>query len=252
MRKILYKLKILNNFNKLYKLFPNIMFLLNLDKKVTRFTNIHIQVNNKNKLSELCEYHGSDKGYINYELTTPFGWKAHTYANFYFNLFNHCKDEIKLVFECGIGSNNVSIPANMGPKGRPGASLRVWRDFFKNSKVFGADIDKKTLFEEKNIKTYYVDQLDPNSIKNMWSKVNLNNFDLIIDDGLHTFDANIIFFLNSFEKLKKNGIYIIEDIFLSEIPKYSKELSKYNFEIISLNDDKNKKITNNNLILIRK
>ena len=41
----------------------------------------------------------------------------------------------------------------------------------------------------------------------MWSKINYNNFDLIIDDGLHTHDAAVTFFLNSFEKLKKDGIY---------------------------------------------
>ena len=252
MKKMFDKFTKLRKIYKLLKQIPNLIFLLNLSKKNTRFTNIHLLSDPQNMLSKLCEIHGSDKGYVDYESATPFGWKAHTYANFYYNLFNHCKDDIKLVFECGIGSKNEKIPANMSSGGKPGASLRVWRDFFKNSKIYGADIDKNILFEEEKIKTFYVDQLNTNSIKDMWSKININNFDIIIDDGLHTFDANINFFENSFDRLKKNGIYVIEDIFLVDIPKYANKLNKYNIELIALNDEKNKKITNNNLILVRK
>jgi predicted dehydrogenase len=70
----------------------------------------------------LCEKHGSDKGYINFEKNTPYGWKAHTYTNVYYNLFNHCKNEIKLIFECGIGSNNSNYISNMSLGGKPGGS----------------------------------------------------------------------------------------------------------------------------------
>jgi len=37
-------------------------------------------------------------------------------------------------------------------------------------------------------------------------------FDVIIDDGLHTFEANSLFMSNSIHKLAKNDLYIIEDI----------------------------------------
>lgn len=47
-------------------------------------------------------------------------------------------------------------------------------------------------------------------------KIGIKNFDIIIDDGLHTTDANVNLFLNSFNKLKKNGIYIIEDVYHKE------------------------------------
>ena len=139
----------------------------------------------------------------------------------------------------------------MTSRGKPGASLRVWRDYFTNSLIYGADIDKNILFEEDRIKTFYVDQLNEFSIKEMWSNINKSNFDIILDDGLHTFEAGITLFLNSFNKLRKNGIYIIEDVDFMYIKKLADRLSKYNPEIIILNDN-NTKHLNSNLILIRK
>jgi nucleoside-triphosphatase THEP1 len=120
-----------------------------------------------------------------------------------------------------------------------------------NSLIYGADIDKNILFEEDRIKTFYVDQLNQSSIKEMWSNINKDNFDIIIDDGLHTLEGSVTLFLNSFDKLRKNGIYIIEDVHLDYINKLSKELKSYDPEIIFLND-KNVKRLDNNLILIRK
>jgi 23S rRNA U2552 (ribose-2'-O)-methylase RlmE/FtsJ len=139
----------------------------------------------------------------------------------------------------------------MTSSGKPGASLRVWRDYFVNSAVFGADIDKNILFEEDRIKTFYVDQLNENSIKEMWSNINKSNFDIIFDDGLHTFEAGMTMFINSFDKLRKNGIYIIEDVNFVYLKKLAESLSKYNPEIIALNDN-NIERGDNNLILIRK
>jgi hypothetical protein len=135
--------------------------------------------------------------------------------------------------------------------GKSGASLRVWRDYFENSLIYGADIDKEILFESDRIKTFYVDQLNEHSIKEMWSNINKSNFDIIFDDGLHSFEAGITMFLNSFDKLRKNGIYIIEDVGFNYLKKLADTLSKYNPEIITLNDN-NTKHGNNNLILIRK
>lgn len=97
----------------------------------------------------------------------------HTYSNYYYSLFNHFKDDVKLVFECGLGSNNPNIRGNMTVNGVPGASLKVWRDYFKNAQIYGGDIDKDILFEEDRIKTYFVDQLNTSSIEVMWKKLEL-------------------------------------------------------------------------------
>ena len=39
-----------------------------------------------------------------------------------------------------------------------------------------------------------------------------NGFDIIIEDGLHIFECNVLFFENSFHKLNVGGVFIIEDV----------------------------------------
>jgi hypothetical protein len=236
---------------KFLKFFLKENYFLNPINKNNKYRNTYYFNCLKNNLSILCEKHGSDKGYVSFEKDTPYGWRAHNYTSVYYNLFNHCKNEIKLIFECGIGSNNSNYISNMTLGGKPGASLRVWRDYFKNSLIYGGDIDKEILFEEDRIKTFYLDQLNEHSIKEMWSNINKSNFDIIFDDGLHSFEAGLTMFSYSFDKLRKNGIYIIEDVGFKYLKKLADALSKYNPEIIVLNDN-NTKCGNNNLILIRK
>ena len=143
----------------------------------------------------------------------------------------------------------------MNANGKPGASLRAWRDYFENAYIYGADIDKNILFVENRIKTFFLDQADKNSIIKMWSDLNKKNFDLIVDDGLHTYEAAITLFENSIEWLSGNGIYIIEDAQDRDLLKFKKyfdeKLSIYNYNILVLKKAKNAK-SNNNLIEIRK
>lgn len=192
--------------------------------------------NLENDFSKLCEKYGTDKGYIDFKKEIPNQGQPLPYSLFYHNLFGHCRESIGSIFECGIGSNNEDILSNMSSTGLPGASLRLWREYFPNAQVYGADIDKRILFEEERIKTFYVDQTNPESIKLMWDEIKKANFDVIIDDGLHTSEAAITLFENSFKKLKPNGIYIIEDVKIeesSQILKYFDD-NKYNTQLISI------------------
>jgi hypothetical protein len=97
-----------------------------------------------------------------------------------------------------------------------------------------ADINKRVLFQEENIKTFFTDQLNKNELNKL--KKNLNNilFDVIIDDGLHTYEANINTFEVFEDSLSKDGLYFIEDIRYSDLDKYYKffENSKFDFKII--------------------
>lgn len=157
-----------------------------------------------NLLCPLMDKYGSDKGPRVGNTT------HHTYTEVYHELFKDMTDQSLSVFEMGLGTNNTSFLSHMGPNGRPGASLRGWKDYFKNSMIYGADIDKGILFEEDRIHTTYCDQTNPTLISSMWNS--LPDMDIIIDDGLHTFEANVTLFENSIHKLKSSGIYIIEDI----------------------------------------
>lgn len=241
------------------KILPN--FLIDLLKKFlveNVLNNIKSDFKNTNHnsstntISELCEKYGSDKGFIKHDNEKPYNWKPHTYASYYHSIFNLSRENIKLIFECGLGTNNPKIESNMTSKGIPGASLRVWRDYFFNANIYGGDIDKDILFEENRIKTFYVNQLDANSIKSMWDAINLENFDVIIDDGLHEPKANFNFFINSFHKLKKNGVFIIEDVSYKNIKILKNKLENYDVDIVTLSSKYKKYYLDNNLIVIRK
>ena len=173
-------------------------------------------------LCEIMGRHKSDKGSINI-LTS---W--HNYTTFYYSIFNDLREKPLRIFELGLGTNNVSIPSNMGEDGRPGASLYGWEEFFPNSKIFGADIDSTILFNRGRIQSFYCDQTNPHIIKYMWNQPELHeDFDIIIEDGLHTFNANVCFFENSIHKLKKNGYYIIEDVTNSNVNLFSYKIKEW-------------------------
>jgi len=180
------------------------------------------------KSTPLCEIMGrnqSDKGhlYINQS------W--HNYTTCYYRLFKKLCDKPLRIFELGLGTNNVDIPSNMGAHGRPGASLYGWKEFFPNSHIFGADIDKEILFQTDRIKTFYCDQTSPTIIKNMWNEPLLeDNFDIMIEDGLHKFYANVCFFENSIHKLKPNGYYIIEDICIEEEALFEDKIKEWKLQ----------------------
>ena len=210
---------------------------------------------NEKQNTILCEIMGrnrSDKGCVNIEQS----W--HNYTTFYYSIFKDLKTKPLRIFELGLGTNNINIPSNMGISGRPGASLYGWSEFFVNSRVFGADIDDDILFNTNKIKTYYCDQTNPNVIKYMWKEPELNeNFDIIIEDGLHTFNANVCFFENSIHKLNTNGYYIIEDILNNEKQLFDEKIKQWEikypdlfFNLLSIPSSVNN--YDNNLLVVYK
>ena len=118
--------------------------------------------------------------------------------------------------------------------------------------MVGADIDESILFEEDRVKTYYVDQRSENSIVQMWAKVGMSNFDLMIDDGLHKFKPGICLFENSIGRLGSLGHYIIEDVTPYEMLRYKSYFSERRFKIeyVSLNRP-GIPVGDNQLIVIR-
>lgn len=222
-----------------------------LNPKKEDINELKIHYNSKlNELNYLCQKHGCDKGYFN-DYKNFITWNPHNYTDLYYFLFSNNKSNIKNVFELGIGTNKV-FRDGLKRVSRPGASLRVWRDFFKNSNIYAGDIDPKTLFNEKRIKTFIVDQFSSSSIKNMWKKIGVNKFDLIIDDGCHQFEGTINFFENSINYLDTNGFYIIEDIYYKDKERLIKYFENTNFQYfyIQLSSQFNHK--DNNLFVIRK
>ena len=79
------------------------------------------------------EKYGSDK-------------KKSGYSTLYNELFNKLRPTLNNLLEIGIGTLQPEIPSsfignlNHYDYYKPGASLRAWRDFFPNSKIYGIDV----------------------------------------------------------------------------------------------------------------
>lgn len=158
------------------------------------------------RMNFLCDLHGTDKG------TGTDRKNTHNYTKVYSEIFDSLKDENIIVFECGIGTNYTDVPSNMGKDGKPGASLRLWKDYFANAHVYGADIDDRILFQEERISTGKMNQLEKESIDDFFQSFNNFSPNIIIDDGLHNERAARSLYDNCFPRLANNGIYVIEDV----------------------------------------
>ena len=149
-------------------------------------------------LKLLFDRYGSDKA--NY----------HNYHKVYARILLD-RNNIANVFEIGLGTNNTDVVSTMGSGGKPGASLRAFRDFCPNAQVCGADIDRRILFEEDRIKTFFVDQTNPVTFDRLSAQIP-GEFDLVIDDGLHSPNANILSLQFALKLIKKGGWAVVEDI----------------------------------------
>jgi hypothetical protein len=215
------------------------------------FTYIVRDLSKKNNtLTALCEKYGSDKG--GRKMTNPFPHPPHNYTDFYEKLFKYKRKNITKVFECGIGTNDPNLVSSMGENAMPGSSLKAWRDYFSKAQIFGADIDRKILFSDDRIQTFYVDQTDKQSIREMWEAIGEKQLDIIIDDGLHAYDANICFFENSIDFLSEDGFYIIEDILIEEVNIFREYFNGAPFDSCIVDIYNPRDLINNRLIVIKK
>ncbi len=132
----------------------------------------------------------------------------HSYTPFYWRLLNSRRETIRKVVELGIGHPGMMVHT---PKYQVGASLRMWRDFFPNAQVYGADVLPETMFGDDRIKTMLCDETQPKDLRLLIDEVG-PDVDLFIDDGLHSRRAQIETALTVLPLLNPGVIYVIEDI----------------------------------------
>lgn len=92
-----------------------------------------------------------------------------------------------------------------------GGSLQMWSDYFGDkATIIGIDIDEKCkVYEQGNIKVEIGSQEDPEFweyIKNKYPRV-----DILLDDGGHTMNQQIVTFDCMFPFISDGGIYMCED-----------------------------------------
>jgi hypothetical protein len=154
-------------------------------------------------MTELCQLaakYGSDK--------------AVYYTPYYSGLFAARRD-IKKVLEFGIGYDCQIMRDNIARAGftkyTNGASLHMWEDYFPEAQIYGLDIAPQSFVNEGRIHSFYCNQYDDASYVEAMQQIG-GDFDLIIDDGDHTYDAQFKAICYLLPLVKKGGLYIVEDI----------------------------------------
>jgi|SRR5215469_1518800 len=169
-------------------------------------------------MTELCKLaakHGTDK----------FG----AYTRLYSSLFEDKRFEFKHVMEIGIGTKQAMSHV---PNYAPGASLRMWRDYFPNATILGCDIDESVLFSEPNIDCIRLDQSNSNDLAKAASWNGNDKWDLIIDDGSHIPEHQVLSAKALMPHIRSGGYYIIEDVneFSTVSPHLSHEHSMVSYK----------------------
>lgn len=146
--------------------------------------------NEDNDLTKLAIKYGTDK------------WGSHYYTQHYHMFFQHLRDQPIKFLEIGVGGYD---DPNKG-----GESLRMWKEYFPKAEIYAIDIQDKSPLQEERIKIFKGSQVDDVFLDKVCKEV--GEFDVIVDDGSHMNEHIIKTFQILFPKLKKNGIYAIEDL----------------------------------------
>jgi hypothetical protein len=151
-------------------------------------------------LQEIINKFGSDKNLSGYTPT-------------YTEIFESIRDKNLNLLEIGIGTVIPGAQSSMASTQiqnyKPGASLRAWKDYFSYSLIYGGDIQEDTQFTEERIQTFLFDSTNKEQCDDILKDM---EFDVIIDDGWHSWEAQKDTITNLFSRVKVGGYYIIEDI----------------------------------------
>jgi demethylmacrocin O-methyltransferase len=147
-------------------------------------------------LTELAEEFGTDK------------WGAHFYTPHYERHLVHLRDEKFTLLEIGIGG--------YAHQGKGGASLRMWKHFFRRAQILGLDIEDKSFVDAPRIKSYCGSQTDEAVLKQIVADA--EDLRVVIDDGSHRPEHIRETFRVLFPMLPAGAIYAIEDTHTSYWP----------------------------------
>jgi hypothetical protein len=150
-------------------------------------------------LTEIANKLGTDKGTEHFEY--------HSYTETYQKFFYPIKDEKIKMLEIGVADPRF-----------PGASIKMWTEFFSNLDFIGFDINQNCKeYEKENVRIFIGDQSVTEDLNRCINEYG-GDYDIIIDDGLHTHFHQVQSFEALYSSLKENGLYIIEDLHAYDCP----------------------------------
>lgn len=133
---------------------------------------------------------------------TPLGDKGsnwHNYTKVYAFYFSSIRDKPLKFLEIGIYK---------------GASVALWESYFPNAELHFVDISVDLVQYQPQRATYHVaDQSNSNQLESLMNQI--GDCDIILDDGGHTMEQQLVSFKTLFPHLNSGGLYIIEDLHTS-------------------------------------
>ena len=196
------------------------------------------------KLCELAYKYGTDK--------CP--QLRHSYTPFYYELLKDRRQSIKKVLEMGIGyfegmpERLIVYDNGLKRDYYLGASLYMWRDFFPNAQIYGADILPEVMFKDERIETFLCDERNKDDLINLVKKTG-SDIDLFVDDGSHLKRHQIFLCRTVMPLLKRGVIYVIEDV--KDIQEVANALNEYDCQIKDYSSYRRSKYGDDKLIIVK-
>jgi hypothetical protein len=148
------------------------------------------------RLTALANEFGSDKG------TKSGDWGiAHRYTEIYERFLRTRANEPLRILEIGVWK---------------GSSLRMWEEYLPNASIVGVDIlAESTSIETKRAEVVTGDASDAAFLRKLVDERFGGSVDLVIDDGSHVLEHQIVALESLFPRLNDHGLYCVEDISVS-------------------------------------
>lgn len=122
------------------------------------------------------------------------------YFEIYHQWFNSYRDKPVNILEIGVYQ---------------GGSLKMWREYFgEKARIFAIDVNPDCKqFEDENIEIFIGSQSDRDFLEDV--KARIPKLDILIDDGGHVMDQQILSFEVLYGHIKSGGLYLCEDLHTS-------------------------------------
>lgn len=133
--------------------------------------------------SQLFDRYGSDKNLVN------------GYGPVYDALLTPRRESIRSVLEVGV---------------HRGASLMAWHGFFDDAEIVGIDNNAESVsFWHPKVVTFLCNAADRKALNYCLRD---RTFDLIVDDGFHALEHQVLALAFLWPRLNQGGLYVIEDV----------------------------------------
>lgn len=194
---------------------------------------IDSEITKSDSLDFLLHHYGSDKANI-FKKNQSTG---HGYASFYEKKLGKFKKKNINILEIGSYS---------------GASAAAFSKYFLDSNIFCFDVNISNFkYKSKRIHVFGIDITNEKKLKKtlkfLFDKHSISEFDVIIDDGSHNLSDILIGIKLLFKFVKKDGFYIIEDFKYPNYHLYNRNINHIFIDEVLKNLELRKVINSNML-----